>query len=97
MDELRNEECKKMVSKKFIIKNDQGLHSRPANTFVKECVRYDCDIKLIRSGQECNAKSILQILTACIKQGHEVEIICSGKDENQAMSGITALIETGLG
>lgn len=86
-----------MISRKFIIKNEQGLHARPANIFVNECAGFDCGIELVKDGKSCNAKSIIQVLTLCVHQGAEIEVICSGNDENEAMAGLAGLIENGFG
>ena len=44
-----------------------------------------------------NAKSVLSVLGACIKSGDEIELVCDGADEDEAMRGVVALIEGGLG
>lgn len=35
-----------------------------------------------------NAKSVLSVLGACIKSGDEIEIVCEGEDEEEALKGI---------
>ena len=37
------------------------------------------------------------MLGACIKCGDEVEFICEGPDEQEALDGIIGVIESGLG
>ncbi|KGG79493.1 phosphocarrier protein HPr, partial [Caloranaerobacter azorensis H53214] len=44
------------------LKNETGLHARPASIFVKEASKYASDIKIIKNGREYNAKSIMGIL-----------------------------------
>ena len=44
-----------------------------------------------------NAKSVLSVLGACVKCGDEIELICDGADEQEAMAAITELINSGLG
>lgn len=44
-----------------------------------------------------NAKSVLSVLGACIKSGDEIEIICEGSDEEQALKGMTELVQDGIG
>lgn len=39
----------------------------------------------------------MNIIAACIKCGSEVEIECSGADEQQALDEAVKLIESGLG
>ena len=44
-----------------------------------------------------NAKSVLSVLGACIKSGDEIQIICEGNDEEQALKTMIRLVEDGLG
>lgn len=86
-----------MTSKTVTIANKSGLHARPASLFVKETVKYKSEIKIKVNDKEYNAKSMLGILAACIKCGTQVEIIANGEDEQAAVDGIVAAVESGLG
>ena len=44
-----------------------------------------------------NAKSVLSVLGACIKSGDEIEFICEGKDEEEALSAMLKIVDDGLG
>ena len=44
-----------------------------------------------------NAKSVLSVLGACVKCGDEIELICDGPDEEEALTALTEAIEGGLG
>lgn len=44
-----------------------------------------------------NAKSVLSVLGACVKSGDEIELICDGIDEQEALEKLVAAIESGLG
>ena len=39
----------------------------------------------------------MSVLGACIKSGDEVEFICEGPDEEEALAAIIALVKSGLG
>ena len=86
-----------MVSEKLTIINKLGLHMRPARTFVQTMAEYQSDIAIVFNGKRINGKSIMQVRTACIKQGAEIELECSGPDEGQMLAAAVALIQTGLG
>lgn len=86
-----------MVSKKVIVNNKSGLHARPASLFVKEAMKYKSNVTVKVNDKEYAAKSILNILAACIKSGTEVELIANGDDEQLAVDGLAAAIESGLG
>ena len=44
-----------------------------------------------------NAKSVLSVLGACIKSGDEINLICDGEDEEEALASLVKAIEEGLG
>ena len=90
-----------MVNGTVRIKNPTGLHLRPAGLFCKTAMQYNCKITIPKKSKyedvTANAKSVLSVLGACIKSGDEIEIICEGTDEEEALRGMTGLVEDGIG
>ena len=86
-----------MLTKTLTINNPTGLHLRPAGNLCKEAVKYKSKITFNYRNNNTNAKSVLSVLTACVKQGESIELICEGDDEEEAMENISRLIEEGLG
>ena len=48
-------------------------------------------------GGMANAKSVLSVLGACVKCGDEIEIMCEGADEQEALDNLVGAINSGLG
>lgn len=86
-----------MVSQKITIKNTTGLHLRPAGFFCKTAVQFKCKITFQFKDITANAKSLLSVLGSCIKRGDEIELICEGEDEQEALDTMVKIIEEGLG
>ena len=86
-----------MVSKQTKIVNPMGMHMRPAGMFANAMMKFDSDVNLVANGKTVNAKSIMNLIAACIKCGTEVEVQCSGPDEEAALMEAVRLIESGLG
>ena len=86
-----------MTSKKVTIKLESGLEARPVAMLVQVASQYDSDIYVESASKRINAKSIMSIMTACIKQGSEIEIRCDGEDEEEALTTAVKLVESGLG
>ena len=86
-----------MVSDKITITNPKGLHLRSAGIFCKEAMRFKSQITFGAKGSTANAKSVLSVLGACIKSGDEIELVCEGADEEEALTALVAVIEDGLG
>lgn len=86
-----------MVSKKVTIKNPTGLHLRPAGELCKTAMQFKSKVTFSFDGGTSNAKSVLSVLGACVKSGNEIELICEGEDEEEALKKMVEAIEAGLG
>ena len=86
-----------MVKESIIIKNETGLHARPATEISKIAMKYKCDVNLVMNGKIINAKSPLMIMSAGIKSKTELEIVCDGEDEDKAMEELKIAFENQLG
>ncbi len=82
-----------MRSEKVVVKNETGLHLRPAGNLCKLALKYPCKVELKSENRIVNAKSVLGLLSACVKSGEEVEIVCDGDQEEEALEEIIAAIE----
>ena len=86
-----------MVSQKVVIKNPTGLNLRPAGILCSEAIQFSSKITFWYKDEVANAKSILSVLGASIKAGYEIELVCEGEDEEEALKSIVSVIESGLG
>ncbi len=73
------------VKKKVKIKNPQGLHARPASTFVKIANGFESDITVQKGPDKVNGKSIMGLLMLAASEGSVVEIEASGSDAEKAV------------
>lgn len=85
-----------MVSQKVKIINPTGLHLRPAGIFCNEALKFECKVMFQIRDTTANAKSILSILGACVKEGDEIELICDGEEEEEALKAMVEIVENGL-
>ena len=83
-----------MVSKLIKVKNVTGIHLRAANAVCNTAVKYSSFIKIKKNEQVVNAKSILGILSACIRCDDEIIIECEGVDEEAALSEVIRTIDS---
>ena len=86
-----------MVSKELKVVNSQGFHMRPATEFVNNMSKYKSDVTIKFNGRDVNAKSLMNVIAACIKFGSEIEVVCDGEDEQEALNEAVQMIESGLG
>ena len=48
---------------KYVIKDEQGIHARPAGLFVKEAAAFPCKVTIEKDGKEADAKRIFAAAT----------------------------------
>ena len=85
-----------MISMDVTIKNNVGLHARPATFFIQKANSYKSSIWVEKEDRRVNAKSLLGVLSLGIMGGTEIRIIAGGVDEEQAVNALVALVESGF-
>jgi phosphotransferase system HPr (HPr) family protein len=81
------------------VRNESGLHARPAAVFVRTASTFASTLRLwnLTAGRPAvNAKSITSILSAGVEQGHVVRIEADGIDDARALDALGRLL-SGLG
>ncbi len=76
------------------IKNETGLHARPASQLVKKAAEFSSTITIERDGKTADAKRLLNIMALNIKQGESIKVTAEGADEKAAAAAIKAVIES---
>lgn len=86
-----------MISRDVTIKNNVGLHARPATFFVQKAVSYKSSIWVEKEDCRVNAKSLLGVLSLGIVKGTTITIIADGLDEGEAVDGLISLVDSEFG
>lgn len=81
-----------MIERIIEIKNDIGLHSRYATSFVKKANEFKSMIQIIKEDDQADAKDILEILALGIVKGSKIKLIVSGTDEDTAMERLSKFL-----
>lgn len=81
-----------LIEKKLTIKNEQGLHARPAAVFVQIANKYESDIIVKKGTQEVNGKSIMGLLTLAAEKGAKLSIRANGNDAKEAIEELEKII-----
>ena len=74
-----------MCMKDVEVKNQVGLHARPATFFIQKANEYKSSIWVEKEERRVNAKSLLGILS-----------LADGSDEQLAVDGLVKLVESGF-
>lgn len=85
------------VTKKVQIKNELGLHTRPATLIVKLLQNKKSDVAFTYKKETINAKSILSILTLTAPKNAWISITVSGDDAEETMHHLVEGFENHFG
>ena len=86
-----------MITRNVTIQNSVGLHARPATFFIQKANSYASSVWVEKEDRRVNAKSLLGVLSMGIAKGMTVTLIADGADEQAAIDGLVALIDSGFG
>ena len=83
-----------MFVKDVVVKNQVGLHARPATFFIQKANEFKSSIWVEKEERRVNGKSLLRVLSLGIIGGTSIRIIADGPDEETAVNSLVALVES---
>lgn len=83
--------------KKVVVKNELGLHTRPATVIAKIVHRAKGEVLFTHKQETINAKSILSILMLAARKNSRITITVRGEDAEEIMMQLTSAFEGGFG
>lgn len=85
-----------MKSFKYVIKDETGIHARPAGLLSKlaKGTKSECILKI--GEKSVNLQKLMQLMGLGIKMGDEVEVTVSGEDEEEACKKLQSFFEENL-
>lgn len=86
-----------MYTKEITVKNEVGLHARPATYFIQKANEFKSGIWVEKEERRVNAKSLLGVLSLGIMQGTVITLMADGNDEQDAVESLSALIDNNFG
>jgi phosphocarrier protein HPr len=92
--QAEGEALEKLVREiKVEIKNEDGLHMRPAMQFVDVASQFSCNIKVSNPQCVADGKSIMQMTMLAATQGSRLTIRAEGADAEEAIAALKELVE----
>jgi len=85
-----------MFVKEVMVKNQVGLHARPATFFIQKANEFKSSIWIEKEERRVNAKSLLGILSLGIVGGTNIKVIADGADEKAAVEALVELVDSGF-
>ncbi|MBD5502158.1 MAG: HPr family phosphocarrier protein [Lachnospiraceae bacterium] len=81
-----------MVKFSFVVKDEMGLHARPAGQLVKEAAKCTGKVTIKKGEKSGDAKRIFNVMGLSVKHGDEVEIIVEGEKEEEEAAALEAFV-----
>ena len=80
----------------YIIKDENGLHARPAGMLTKEAKKYQSAVTISCNGKSASAAKLMAIMGMGVKHGDNVEITIEGADEDTAAAELQKFFRENL-
>lgn len=72
----------------YTIKDDLGIHARPAGLLVKTAKNFNSEITIAKDGKSVNALKLMALMGLGVKCGDTITVTVSGEDEESAASAM---------
>ena len=85
-----------MFVREVTVKNQVGLHARPATFFIQKANEFKASIWIEKEERRVNAKSLLGILSLGIVGGTTIKVIADGAEEKAAVDALIDHVDSGF-
>ena len=85
-----------MKSFSYTVKDELGIHARPAGMLVKEVKNFQSKVTLEKDGKSVDASRLMAVMGMGVKKNQTVTVKVEGDDEGAAYDAIKAFFETNL-
>ena len=80
----------------YVIKDELGIHARPAGMLTKLAKTYESEILITKGDKTIAATKLLMLMGLGVKQGEGVTVRIEGEDEEAAYEGILKFFKENL-
>ena len=80
----------------YTIKDELGIHARPAGLLAKEAVKWKSTIMVDNGIKKADAKRLMAIMSMGVKKGHAVTVSAEGEDEMACIESVRKFFEENL-
>ena len=80
----------------YKIKDEVGIHARPAGYLAKKSKEFESIITIEKNGKKATASKLMAVMSLGVEQGDEVTVTIEGSDEEKALTEIKKFFEENL-
>ncbi len=85
-----------MLTFSYTIRDDLGIHARPAGLICREAKNFQSTVTLIKDGKRAEAVKLFALMGLCAKKGDTIEVEVVGEDEAAASQAFEKLLHDQL-
>ncbi|MBR4111988.1 MAG: HPr family phosphocarrier protein [Ruminiclostridium sp.] len=85
-----------MIKFEYTIKDELGIHARPAGGIAKTAKNFRSEITVFKGTQSASASKLMALMGLGVKQGDTVTVTVSGEDETAAEAAMREFFEDNL-
>jgi len=86
-----------MRSKKVIVQNEHGIHTRVALRVLERSKELGSEVTICKGCLKADGCSILELMLLGAEKGSEIELIVNGGDEDRNLGAISEIFSDGSG
>ena len=85
-----------MKTFEYTIKDELGIHARPAGLLVKEAKKFESECTITKDGKTKKLTQLMMLMSLGVKQGDTVTVTVEGEDEDAAVAALKVIFEENL-
>jgi phosphocarrier protein len=85
-----------MKSFDYVIKDELGIHARPAGELVQKAKSFTSDITLAKGDKNSDLKRLFGVMKVGVKCGDKITVTATGADEDAAAVALEAFLKDHL-
>lgn len=86
-----------MIQFSYTIRDELGIHARPAGQLAKVAKSFEPTvISITKEGKTVKASQLMKLMGLAIKKGHEITVAVEGEREEEAAAAMKKFLEENL-
>ena len=85
-----------MQSFEYVIKDEVGIHARPAGNLAKEAKKYESVVTIKKGEKSAAATKLMAVMSLGVKCGDTIKVEVEGADEEAVVAEVKAFFENNL-
>ncbi len=80
----------------YVIKDNEGIHARPAGMLAKEVKKYKSTIRISKDNKSADASKLMAVMALGVKGGQTIKVEIEGEDEENAFTAVKDFLNENL-